>query len=721
MNIDGIEKLLKEGKVEDALKIVKKEAKGKDDDYAEIFLKAGTMTGETADIIQEKGEYTLAMNYLKLAKKISKDKKLTELVIKNQSTAHNNLGILLEKQLKRRKEAEDEFRKAIKINPKNIEAHKNLGNSLMNLKKYGEAEDEFIEVLSINPEDAGAYYSLGILYEHNDRRIRYGKGFKINNAINAYRISLKINPEQIEAHTNLGVLLGRHLKRYKKAEAEFQEAIRINPEIAEIHLNLGHVLIGLKKYVKAEEEYKKAFNICSNLKNKKHIARSFCILSFSFFGQGKIEEHKNELEKIKVFFKDNNDAKEFLVDACNSYRSSINYFLSKDYAKSKNKLEDTISYLEKSGEKEISEVVVRTKELILLDEKFNDLMCLISVLRKDEILERISNISNDTERLSEKGFIIEEFINHYIFCVKTFDECFDMFRYEKPIDIDIEELSKNEDFFVNFGFSVDKNPANGVIRIASKINECSNKINKNPENKKEIFENYWNVKIKELLPSVLPELNGFAIGNMINNMINNETQKQTTELLKTLSEPIMRIDMRTERTETKVDEVLKIAKSTEKTIDYIKGYIEKASSENKEILETLINLTEKYEKSDGETRENLNYINCVLAKLVSEEDAECIKQIAEELTNKENEKEVIELLKDGDNKSGITSLFEKLKDKVEKLPEDVAKEGYKKLVIAPITEAIIDLLKQCVEKSPEVIPVLLQIMRAAPTLTAVML
>jgi len=686
MNIDEIEKLLKEGKVEDALKIVKKEAKGKDNDYAKTFFNTGASNKKFAETMENKEEFKLAINYFKLAEKLG-NKKLIEFARKGQAAAHNNLGNLLD-DLKRYEEAEKEYMEALIIDPNHVKAIINLGFTLSKLGRHRESEIEFKKASKLDPDLLEA----------------------------KYRESIETNPNSMEAHNNLGSWLA-DLERPDEAEKEYKKAIKINPEHPTPHNNLGVLWQSLGNFDKAEKEYKIAFEFCIDPSFKKIIAENLCMLYFKFFEKEKIEEHKKELQKIKDFFKENTDAKEFLVDACSSYHKVIGYFSAKEHNKAKKKLEETKVYLKKCDEKELLELVERTNDLISLDKEFNDLMCLLSTYQKDKILERISNISKDAEKLSKKGFLIEGLIKHYISCVKTFDECFDLFRYEKPIDIDIEELSKSEDFFVDFGFSVDKNPANSVIRIANKINECSNKITENPEKKKEIIDNYWEIGIKKLLPGIVPELNGYAIGNMINN----ETQKQTTEVLKTLSEPIMRIDRHTERTETKVDELLKIAKSTEKTIEYIKGSIDKASSENKEILEMLIELTERYGKLHNETNESLNSINYTLAKLVSEEDVEGIKQIAEELTNKENEKKVIGILKEGDNKSRIMRLFEKLKNKVEKLPEDVANESYKKLVIKPVAEAIIDLLKQGVEKSPEVIPVLLQIMRTAPILTAVML
>ena len=707
MNIDEIEKLLKEGKFEDALKIAKKEASGIGvDNYAGVLNDWCINEAETAYTLKDEAGHKLVITGFKVVEKLAKNKELIESVKGNRAQTHHSIGFLLQS-LNRFKEAEKEYREAVKLEDrlpdKGAHAHNNLGLVLKILGRNDEAEQEYREAIRINPNFASPHSNLGLLLQNLG---------KYEEAEKNYRKAIKIYPNLLGAYINLGRLLDI-LKRYDEAEATYKEAIRINPDCAELHNNLGALFRHLHKFDDAVKEYRKAFEICDNINTKRIIARHFCILYFAFFEKEKIKEHRGELEKIKGFFIENNDSKEFLVDACNSHQDMMEYFSAKKYNKAKNKLEEVKSYLKKCDEKQLLEFVDRTKDLILLDEKFNHLIGLLPVYQKNEILKLISNLSDEAETLSEKEFIIEEFIKHYILCVKTFNKCFDLFRYEKPIFINTKELLETEDFFVNFGFGVDKNPANSVILVANKINECSNKITENSKKKKEIIYGYWNVKIKEILTTVIPELNGFAISNMINT----EAYEQTTKELKTLGGHLMRIDERTEIMGNKLDELLKIAKSTEKTIEYIEKSIEKASSENKELLEKLIELTKRYEELHEETNENLNSINCILTELISSEDTEGIKKVAITLTKEEIVNKVVGHVKGEENKSKLKKAFEQLKKKVEKLPEDVEKDLYKNIVIKPITKAIMDIIDVGVEKSPEVIaewgPIF---MRLAPTI-----
>jgi tetratricopeptide (TPR) repeat protein len=164
--------------------------------------------------------------------------------------AHYNLGLLLAN-LKRNNEAEKEYREAIRINPEHTEAHNNLGVLLANLKRYNKAEKEFREAIRINPEHAEVHNNLGVLL---DDLKRYDEAEK------EYREAIQINPEHAEAHNNLGVLLA-NLKRHNESEKKLREAIQINSEYAEAHCNLGNLLYNSNRYNEAEKEYKEAIKI----------------------------------------------------------------------------------------------------------------------------------------------------------------------------------------------------------------------------------------------------------------------------------------------------------------------------------------------------------------------------------------------------------------------------------------------------------------------------
>ncbi|MEO0180257.1 MAG: tetratricopeptide repeat protein [candidate division WOR-3 bacterium] len=94
---------------------------------------------------------------------------LSFIVKRKRAEIHHRLGVgfLAQRDFQR---AEEEFRKAISIEPDHAPAHVNLGVSLMELKKYCEAEREFREAIRISPDFIAAYINLGILLKELDRR-----------------------------------------------------------------------------------------------------------------------------------------------------------------------------------------------------------------------------------------------------------------------------------------------------------------------------------------------------------------------------------------------------------------------------------------------------------------------------------------------------------------------------------------------------------------------
>lgn len=61
--------------------------------------------------------------------------------------------------------AEQYYRKAIELNPKDSHAYNNLANVLdENESRWKEAEENYKKAIELNPQDAGAYHNLGLLF-----------------------------------------------------------------------------------------------------------------------------------------------------------------------------------------------------------------------------------------------------------------------------------------------------------------------------------------------------------------------------------------------------------------------------------------------------------------------------------------------------------------------------------------------------------------------------
>jgi Ca-activated chloride channel homolog len=91
--------------------------------------------------------------------------------------------------------AEQQYRQALDIDPRNAEARYNLGNALMQQKKYQAAIEMYDGVTTDNKNmKSAAHYNAGVSYT---------KQKDIPSSIEAYKSALRINPNDKEARENL--------------------------------------------------------------------------------------------------------------------------------------------------------------------------------------------------------------------------------------------------------------------------------------------------------------------------------------------------------------------------------------------------------------------------------------------------------------------------------------------------------------------------------------
>ncbi|NTS40906.1 tetratricopeptide repeat protein [Flavisolibacter sp. BT320] len=105
--------------------------------------------------------------------------------------------------------AEDQYRQALNLEPRNNEAKYNLANALMQQKKFREAIEFYTEVTGSDNRNlrAAAHYNIGVSYT---------KQKDLPASIEAYKAALRINPEDKEARENLQ----KAIQEQKKQEEE---------------------------------------------------------------------------------------------------------------------------------------------------------------------------------------------------------------------------------------------------------------------------------------------------------------------------------------------------------------------------------------------------------------------------------------------------------------------------------------------------------------------
>lgn len=120
---------------------------------------------------------------------------------------------------KKWREAESEYRKALKSEPGQTKSHGKLGYALLRQEKWKEAESEIKIALADDPQNPYLHTNLGYALHRQQ---------KFNEAEKEYKEAVKINPEEAILHGNLGAFLSQQ-QRLMEAEVEFKNALSLDP------------------------------------------------------------------------------------------------------------------------------------------------------------------------------------------------------------------------------------------------------------------------------------------------------------------------------------------------------------------------------------------------------------------------------------------------------------------------------------------------------------
>jgi tetratricopeptide (TPR) repeat protein len=147
--------------------------------------------------------------------------------------------------------AEQQYKKALELNPKNSEVHNTLAYILERKGMLKESVSHLVEAIDLDPKNADARYNLG------QAMVRQGK---LDEAIGHFSAVLRLKPDHAEAHGNLGsILLAKGM--LKEAATHLFEAVRLDPNNAEAHYSLALVLADRRELGRALEHYSKAVQL----------------------------------------------------------------------------------------------------------------------------------------------------------------------------------------------------------------------------------------------------------------------------------------------------------------------------------------------------------------------------------------------------------------------------------------------------------------------------
>jgi tetratricopeptide (TPR) repeat protein len=164
--------------------------------------------------------------------------------------ALNNIGYALAGQ-KKPAEAIPYYEAALRIRPNHVEVHNNLGNALSETGQIPAAIEQYRFVLHEEPDHADAHNNLGIALAMQG---------KLDEAIEHFHAAIRFKPKYASAHSNLGNAFAAQ-RKFDDAISEYQESLRLNPADAQAHNNLGNVLAEQNRLDEAVEQYSQALRL----------------------------------------------------------------------------------------------------------------------------------------------------------------------------------------------------------------------------------------------------------------------------------------------------------------------------------------------------------------------------------------------------------------------------------------------------------------------------
>ncbi|EDM03457.1 rCG62168 [Rattus norvegicus] len=158
-------------------------------------------------------------------------------------------------------QAQKDFLRALHLDPSNLKARISLGYNLQAQGKFQKAWQHFTIGIEANPKNYLAYEGRAVVCLQMSNY--FAAMQDINCAIKAsdyFSTALKLNPENECALMNRAVT-NSVLKKYEEAEKDFSHAMELCPHWAALYFNRASFYVYLKKYELAEEDLDRALSL----------------------------------------------------------------------------------------------------------------------------------------------------------------------------------------------------------------------------------------------------------------------------------------------------------------------------------------------------------------------------------------------------------------------------------------------------------------------------
>ncbi|KAL1397868.1 hypothetical protein pipiens_009416 [Culex pipiens pipiens] len=147
--------------------------------------------------------------------------------------AHLSYGSMLARNSSRTSEAEQWFRRALRLAPADASVHHHYAEFLTTVRRTAEAIQYRVKAAELAPSDYSLVTAAASALRLLDRKVE---------AERWYRQAVNLRPEEARAHTNLGAIL-HLLGRPQEAAHSYREALRIQPNDLTTLTNLAKLEI----------------------------------------------------------------------------------------------------------------------------------------------------------------------------------------------------------------------------------------------------------------------------------------------------------------------------------------------------------------------------------------------------------------------------------------------------------------------------------------------
>jgi eukaryotic-like serine/threonine-protein kinase len=144
--------------------------------------------------------------------------------------------------------ADEITRKALQLDPSLAEAHTARAMALSQAWRWKEAEQEYRRSLELNPNNANTHYFYAMEFLVSEKRI--------DEALEEFRTAMSLDPLSAIVNTNYAAVL-TFAHRYDEALGQFQKTLQRDPEFRPAHYKLSQLLALMGRYGDAINELQK--------------------------------------------------------------------------------------------------------------------------------------------------------------------------------------------------------------------------------------------------------------------------------------------------------------------------------------------------------------------------------------------------------------------------------------------------------------------------------